>query len=118
VGIISTLINDSYLQSEGSVLVLEHHNYIKDLGVTFDSELKFDLHVEEKVNKASSVLGLIYRNFKYLSKNTIVMLYNTLVRSHLLFMVSIPTNWCWEGGEGANESYKNGKAVEEPLIKV
>jgi len=76
-------INDYYLHSEGSVSVLEHLNYIKDLRVTFDSELKCNLHIEEKVNKAYSVLGLIYRNFKYLSKNTLVMLYKTLVRLYL-----------------------------------
>jgi len=70
--------NDYYLHSEGSVSLLKHLIYIKDLGVTFDSELNFNLHIEEKVNKAYSVLGLIYRNFKYLSKNTLVMLYKTL----------------------------------------
>ena len=75
--------NDYYLQSDGSVSVLEHLDFIKDLGVTFDSKLKFDHHINEKVNKAYSVLGLIYRNFKYMSSDTFVMLYKTLVRSHL-----------------------------------
>jgi len=74
--------NDYYLQSEGSISVLEHLDYIKDF-VTFDSKLKFDHHINEKVNKSYSVLGLIYRNFKYMSSDTFVMLYNTLVRSHL-----------------------------------
>ena len=75
--------NDYYLQSEGSISILEHLDYIKDLGVTFDSKLKFNYHVNEKVNKSYSVLGLIYRNFKYMSSDTFVMLYKTLVRSHL-----------------------------------
>ena len=39
---------------------------------------KFDHHINEKVNKAYSVLGLIYRNFKYMSSDTFVMLYKTL----------------------------------------
>ena len=56
---------------------------MKDLGVTFDSKLKFNYHINEKVNKSYSVLGLIYRNFKYMSCDTFVMLYKTLVRSHL-----------------------------------
>jgi len=51
-------INDYYLHCEGSVSVLEHLNYIKDLGETFDSELKFNLHIDVKVNKAYSVLVL------------------------------------------------------------
>jgi len=44
---------------------------------------KFDYHINEKLNKSYSVLGLIYRNFKYMSSDTFVMLYKTLVRSHL-----------------------------------
>jgi len=75
--------NDHYLQSEGSISFLEHLDYIKDLSVTFDSKLKFDYHINEKVNKSYSVPGLIYRNFKYMSSDTFVMLYKTLVRSHL-----------------------------------
>jgi len=68
---------------EGSVSVLEHLNCIKDLGVNFDLEWKFNLHIDEKVHTAYSVLGLIYRNVKYLSTNTLVMFYKKLVRSHL-----------------------------------
>ena len=47
------------------------------------SKLKLKYHINEKVNKSYSVLGLIYRNFKYMSSDTFVMLYKTLVRSHL-----------------------------------
>ena len=72
-----------YLQSDGFFFVLEHPDSIKDLGVTFDSKLKFDHHFNEKINKSYSVLGLIYRNFKYMSSDTFVILYKTLVRSHL-----------------------------------
>jgi hypothetical protein len=39
---------------------------MKDVGVTFDSKLKFAAHINEKVNKAFSVLGVINRNFKYM----------------------------------------------------
>ena len=68
------------MQSDGSMSVLEHLDLIKDLGVMFDSKLKFDHHINEKVNKD---MGLIYRNFKYMSSATFVMLYKTFVRSHL-----------------------------------
>ena len=80
---------DCYLQSDGSPSVLDHLDSIKDLGVTFDSKLKFDLHINDKVNKSYSVLGLIYRNFKYISPDTFVMLYKTLVRSHLEYANSV-----------------------------
>jgi hypothetical protein len=52
--------NAYYLQSDGANSVLENLNLIKDLGVTIDSKLKFDHHIIEKVDKAYSVLGLIY----------------------------------------------------------
>ena len=42
---------------------LEKINEIKDLSVIFDSKLKFAAHINEKVNKAFSVLGVINRNF-------------------------------------------------------
>jgi len=45
--------------------------------------LKFDYHINEKVNKSYSVLGLIYRNSKYMSSVTFFMLNKTLVRFHL-----------------------------------
>jgi len=41
-------INYYYWRSDSSVSVLEHINNINDLGVTFDSGLKFDLHINEK----------------------------------------------------------------------
>ena len=55
------------------MFVLEHLDLITDLGVTFDSKLKFDHHINEKVNKAYSVLGLlIYTNFKYMSSDILL----------------------------------------------
>jgi len=43
------------IQSHGSLLFwkLEHVDYIQDLGETFDSKLKFDHHINEKVNKSN-----------------------------------------------------------------
>jgi len=43
--------NDFYLQSDGFFYVLEHLDSIKDSDVTFDSDFKFNHHVNEKVNK-------------------------------------------------------------------
>ena len=33
---------------------------------SIDSNLKFELHMREKINKAYSILGIIRRNFTYL----------------------------------------------------
>ena len=62
---------------------LERLHKIRDLGVLFDDRLKFEDHIKEKVNKANSMLGIIKRNFNKMPPKTSVMLYKSLVRSHL-----------------------------------
>ena len=68
---------------------LKEINITKDLGVTFNSQLKFQLHIDEKVNKAYNFLGIIKRNFKFLSKDSFIILYKSLVRSHLKYAVQV-----------------------------
>ena len=64
------------------MIELENLESINDLGVTFDSILKFSLHINEKI-KAYSILGVIKRNFTYLDKNSFLFIYKSMVRSHL-----------------------------------
>jgi len=54
---------------------LESVDVIKDLGVVFDSELSFVSHCKEKISRAYSMLGLMKRNFIYLTEDTFVTLY-------------------------------------------
>ena len=65
-----------------SSTVLERVDVIKDLGVVFDFDLTFVSHCKEKINKAYSMLGLIKRNFIYLTEEVFVTLYKSLVRCH------------------------------------
>jgi len=53
-------------------ILFEEVKEIKDLGVCFDSLLVFDKHVCEKINKAYMMLGIIERNFVYISRNCFV----------------------------------------------
>jgi len=46
-------------------------------------KLNFVLNIRDMVNKANSILGIIKRNFRYLSQESFIMLYKALVRSHL-----------------------------------
>ena len=46
---------------DGNVLV--HTNSGKDLGVTIDGELKFSKHIDDKVNKANSMMHVIRQSF-------------------------------------------------------
>jgi len=59
---------------------------VSDLGVKFDFNLCFSDHVNEKISKAYSVLGVIKRNFIYLDKNTFTLLnYKAMVRTTQIF---------------------------------
>ena len=59
---------------------LEQVQYEKDLGVIFDTDLKFSQHIQENITKANQRIGLIRRNFEYLNKTSFLMLYKSLVR--------------------------------------
>lgn len=59
-------------------------NFIRDLGIIFDSKLLFDKHIDYIVNKASKALGFILRiSVDFTSLKTYKILYCAFVRSHL-----------------------------------
>ena len=72
-------------------LQLERANSEVDLGVTVDSGLDFDQHINQKVNKATSILAVIRRSYHFLNEQTFLPLYKSLVRSHLEYAVPV---WC------------------------
>ncbi|XP_071963856.1 uncharacterized protein [Antedon mediterranea] len=55
----------------------------KDLGVTFDPSLIFNLHVTDICKRANKKLGMIYRFFKFLNKDGFFKLYKSMVRPTL-----------------------------------
>ena len=62
---------------------IEHAEKDKDIGVAIDSKLTFEHHMNEKINKANSTMGLIRRTFTCLYEETFLLLYKALVRPHL-----------------------------------
>ena len=75
-----------------------HSNKLDKVKLTINEVLLFDdwsstncfnFHREDKINKAYSVLGLIKRNFIYLTEYAFVSLYKSLVRCHLEYANSI-----------------------------
>ena len=68
---------------------IERTELITDLGVTFDPQLKFSTHINEKINKAYARLGVIRRNFNYMSPDIFCLLYKSIVRSHLEYASSV-----------------------------
>lgn len=63
---------------------LEVMSSTKDLGVIVDKRLKFDAHIESSVKKANRMLGFLMRTSRRFTQlDSIICLYNALVRSHL-----------------------------------
>jgi len=60
---------------------LERVDIINDLGILMDEKLSFKEHINNKINKAYIMLGLIKRNFNYLTVPTFILLYKNMVRS-------------------------------------
>ena len=61
----------------------------KDIGVIIDSNLEFEKHINQKINKANSIMAVIRRSFTTLNQHNFVPLYKALVRSHLDYAISI-----------------------------
>lgn len=51
----------------------------KDIGVVIDSDLTFEKHINEKVNKANQMFATLRRTFQFMDKSTFVQLYNAFV---------------------------------------
>lgn len=68
---IALLMNNSPIKKDTSE---------KDLGITFDTKLKFSPHIRNIVSKANSRVGIIRHNFTNLSPTVFLPLYKALVR--------------------------------------
>ena len=55
----------------------------KDLGVIINNDTKFKDQVASAAKKATTTLGMIKRNFKYVYKEAFEVLYGTLVKPQL-----------------------------------
>ena len=62
---------------------IEHVFDEKALGITIDSELKFEEHISLKARKANAIMGMIRRSFTFLDCNLFKKLYVAFVRPHL-----------------------------------
>ena len=86
-----TTIEHKYgFKTDNSVFVeLEQVKNMKDLGVTFTNDFSFKDHVYEKSNKAYQMIGIINRNFRELDRGSFLLIYKSLVRSHLEYANSV-----------------------------
>ena len=62
---------------------LDNTDKEKDIGVTVDQRLCFEYHMQEKINKANSIMGTIRLTFSSLDEVSFKQLYKSMVRTHL-----------------------------------
>ena len=55
----------------------------KDLGITFDNLLKFDVHIQNFVSKANMMIGILRRTFTFLDKDNFLQLYKAFIMLHV-----------------------------------
>ena len=77
------------IDKDGNLETLQNDTTEKDLGIWFQSNLKFDDHIIYVVNRSNKLLGLIKRTFKALDKDSFLILYKSLIRSILDYGGSI-----------------------------
>ncbi len=53
------------------------------MGVIFSNDLKFDKHINQIINKANQVTGIIKRSFSYIDKDMFLKLYKTIIRPQI-----------------------------------
>ena len=57
----------------------------KYLGLLIDEKLKFDVHIKHVCKKLSQICGIFCYLRHYICKKTLLMLYYSLVNSHILY---------------------------------
>ena len=83
-------INFEYtMQTNSREMKVQKVKTEKDLGVTFDHNLKFTDHINNKVNKANRNVGLIFRTFTFMDKDMFLSIYKSVVRPHLEYASSV-----------------------------
>ena len=68
---------------------LEYSKCEKDLGVNVDHDLKFDKHINAKVNIANRNMGIVKRTFEFLDHFTFCNVFKGLVRPHLEYAAPV-----------------------------
>ena len=73
-----------------SLAVVTHCKY---LGVCIQSDLRWNLHINQITTKANHILSLLQRNIKLAPKKTKELVYKSLVRSQLEYASTVWSPW-------------------------
>ena len=83
------LNKDYHLYDEKGEVRLELSEGEKDIGVLVDDQLNFSKHIQQQINKANSIMGLIRRTYTFLDEQSFKYLFQALVRPHLEYAAAV-----------------------------
>ena len=69
-----------HLTVNGQEEEISNSDNVKDLGITFETDMKFRRHISNCINKGNKIIGLMRRTFLHFNPKTFTKLYKTLVR--------------------------------------
>jgi thymidine kinase len=75
--------------NEGKEVKMEQSDGEKDIGVLVDETISFSTHIQNQINKANSIMGLIRRTYTYLDEQSFKYLFQALVRPHLEYAAAV-----------------------------
>ena len=86
----ATEITTLYLHDQdGKPIKLSRSEGENDFEVMVDDKINFDKHIQQQVNKANSIMGLIRRTYKVLDETSFRYLFQALVRPHLEYAKAV-----------------------------
>ena len=75
--------NLSHLPIKFNERIITKCNHQKYLGIILDSNLNFNTHIDQKIKKCNTLIGLIRRLFVNLPQNSLLIIYKSSIRPHL-----------------------------------
>ena len=64
---------------------LQNSDGEKDIGVLVDDQLNYSQHIQQKINKTNSIMGLIRRTFTYPNEHNFKYLLDHILNTAQLF---------------------------------
>ena len=73
----------------GNFVELSRSEGQNDLRIMVDDKVNFDNHIQQLLNKANSIIGLITRTYTFLDETSFRYLFQALVRRHLEYVEAV-----------------------------
>jgi hypothetical protein len=90
---------------------LERVKVVKFLGILIDDKMDWKAHISHVASKVARNIGIMYKIKNKLNLSTMIMLYNSLVYSHLLYC-------CIVWGSASSTSLNKLRVLQKKIIRI